>query len=180
MWDNEIEQLKSILAKTDLIETKKWGIPVYTYNGKNVVGIAGFKNHYALWFYNGVFLSDPAKVLLNAQKGKTKALRQWRFNGNDRVDEKLLTAYIKEAIKNEQDGKVWKPQKEQAPTSDILSNALENNKKAATAFANLTPYKQKEYTEYIATAKREQTKITRLEKIIPMIEKGIGLHDKYR
>ncbi|WP_330443122.1 hypothetical protein [Flavobacterium sp. C4GT6] len=30
------------------------------------------------------------------------------------------------------------------------------------------------------TAKREATKLSRLEKIKPMILKGIGLNDKYR
>ncbi|WP_378173280.1 YdeI/OmpD-associated family protein [Aquimarina sp. SS2-1] len=47
-------------------------------------------------------------------------------------------------------------------------------------FGKLTPFKQKEYKEYIATAKREATRISRVEKIIPMILKGIGLNDTYR
>ena len=180
MWEKEIELLINIIGKTDLTETKKWGIPVYTYNGKNVVGIAGFKNHFAMWFYNGVFLKDPDNVLINAQKGKTKALRQWRFSKMEDIDEKLLLSYLNEAIKNEQESKVWKPQKQNAPTSNMLNEVLQNNPKTKEAFAKLTPYKQKEYTEYIASAKREQTKKSRLEKIIPMIEQGIGLHDKYR
>ena len=28
-WDNEIEQLHAIIRKTSLIETTKWGGPVY-------------------------------------------------------------------------------------------------------------------------------------------------------
>ncbi|WP_245625567.1 YdeI/OmpD-associated family protein [Flagellimonas eckloniae] len=42
------------------------------------------------------------------------------------------------------------------------------------------PTSKKEYCEYINEAKQEKTKIKRLEKIIPMIEKGIGLNDAYR
>ena len=30
------------------------------------------------------------------------------------------------------------------------------------------------------TAKREETRLARLEKIIPMIKQGIGLNDKYK
>jgi uncharacterized protein YdeI (YjbR/CyaY-like superfamily) len=34
--------------------------------------------------------------------------------------------------------------------------------------------------EYINEAKQEKTKLSRLEKIKPMILSNIGLHDKYR
>ena len=40
--------------------------------------------------------------------------------------------------------------------------------------------KQREYAEYIAGAKREETRSKRLQKVFPMIEAGIGLNDKYR
>ena len=55
-WQDEQAILLSILQKTGLTETTKWGIPVFTYNGRNVVGLAGFKTHFTLWFYNGVFI----------------------------------------------------------------------------------------------------------------------------
>ena len=48
------------------------------------------------------------------------------------------------------------------------------------AFQKFSPYKQKEFLEYIETAKQEKTKITRFEKIKPMILENIGLNDKYR
>ena len=48
------------------------------------------------------------------------------------------------------------------------------------AFDKLSPGKQREYTEYISSAKRDETKQKRIEKILPMIDAGIGLHDKYR
>src|SRR5690554_4244958 len=122
MWEKEIETIRAIIAKTELEETVKWGAPVFTINGKNVVAYAGFKNYFALWFYNGVFLKDEAKVLVNAQENKTKALRQWRFEKGDDFDEKLLLRYIKEAIENEKQGKVWKPQKRsEEHTSELQS-----------------------------------------------------------
>jgi uncharacterized protein YdeI (YjbR/CyaY-like superfamily) len=39
---------------------------------------------------------------------------------------------------------------------------------------------QREYAEHIASAKREATKQTRIDKVLPMIVSGVGLHDKYR
>lgn len=87
-WSEELSKLKTILNKSGLETAFKWGIDVYTYNGKNIVSCAGFKNHFTLWFYNGVFLKDLDSVLENAQKGKTKSLRQWRFTSIEEIDEK--------------------------------------------------------------------------------------------
>ncbi len=39
---------------------------------------------------------------------------------------------------------------------------------------------QREYAEYIVDAKRDDTKLRRIEKILPMLRNGVGLHDKYR
>jgi uncharacterized protein YdeI (YjbR/CyaY-like superfamily) len=63
-----------------MTETVKWGVPVYTIEGKNIVGIAGFKAYVGLWFFQGAMLKDKKKKLINAQDGKTKALRQCRLN----------------------------------------------------------------------------------------------------
>ena len=41
---------------------------------------------------------------------------------------------------------------------EILRKALKYNLKAKEQFDTLTPYKQKEYYEYISTAKQEKTK----------------------
>jgi len=57
---------------------------------------------------------------------------------------------------------------------------LAGNKKAGQGFNTLTPGKQREYADYIASAKREETRSKRLEKIIPMIAARQGLHDRYR
>jgi uncharacterized protein YdeI (YjbR/CyaY-like superfamily) len=50
----------------------------------------------------------------------------------------------------------------------------------AEAFLKFPPYKQKEFLEYIETAKREETKLSRMAKIKPMILENIGLNDKHR
>jgi uncharacterized protein YdeI (YjbR/CyaY-like superfamily) len=54
-----------LLVATELEETIKWGIPVYTIKNKNVVGLSAFKDYFGRWFYQGTFLEDPAQVLIN-------------------------------------------------------------------------------------------------------------------
>ncbi|WP_298472719.1 DUF1801 domain-containing protein [uncultured Maribacter sp.] len=182
-FKKEIKELRKILLSTNLKETFKWSTPTYTIDGKNVLSIGRFKNHYGIWFFNGVFLSDPNKVLRNAQEGKTKAMRQWKFSSTDIINPEVVLAYCKEAIVNEKKGLKLIPTKKE-PTAlvipELLTKALKNNTKTHKSFISLPPYKQKEYAEYISLAKQEKTKISRLEKIIPLIEKGIGLNDKYR
>jgi uncharacterized protein YdeI (YjbR/CyaY-like superfamily) len=179
-WEEELLLLKAIIDKTELTETTKWGGPVYVYNKKNVVGIGGFKDYFALWFFNGVFLKDEKKKLINAQEEITKSLRQWRFTSKDDVNEKEVLEYIREAIENEKEGKVIKPSKKESIISELLEKEMTQNPALAAAFEKFSPYKQYEFLEYIETAKQEKTKISRIEKVIPMILANVGLNDKYR
>ena len=179
-WTEEIDFLKSIVNKTELIETTKWGGIVYTYNNKNVLGIGGFKSYLGIWFFNGVFLKDELKVLVNANEGVTKALRQWRFNSKEEINEKLILQYIQEAIQIEKEGRAHKPEKKEHIVSEFFQVFLNENEAVAKAFEKFTPFKQREFFEYIDDAKQEKTKISRLEKIKPFILEGIGLNDKYR
>ncbi|MBI3135295.1 MAG: YdeI/OmpD-associated family protein [Bacteroidetes bacterium] len=180
-WIEELELLYSIIRSTELEETIKWGGPCFTINGKNVLGLGGFKSYVGIWFHQGVFLKDPLNVLVNASEGKTKGLRQWRFQSKKDINPKQVKAYVLEAIENAKAGKEIKPEKKK--TIEIpaeLKNALTKDKKMNAVFAILTPFKQREYVEYIAEAKQEKTRLARIEKITPMIHAGKGLNDKYR
>jgi uncharacterized protein YdeI (YjbR/CyaY-like superfamily) len=179
-WSEELAFLKSIIVKTELVETTKWGGIVYVLNGKNVIGIGGFKNYFAIWFFNGVLLEDKKQLLVNAQEGVTKALRQWRFTSKEEVNEADVLNYIKEAIQNEKQGKTIKPEKKTPILSEFFQKELNANPELAAAFEKFSAYKQYEFLEYIESAKREETKRSRIEKIIPMILDKIGLNDKYR
>lgn len=179
-----INRLRSLALKTEAEETYKWSIPVYTIDNKNVFGICRFKDFFGVWFFNGVFLSDPKKVLRNAQEGKTKAMRHWNFTSEEDIDEKGILAYMNEAIANQKQGKVLAPKKD-SPKKEVvipeqLAAVLQEDKSLKKTFEGLAPYKQREFCEYISEAKQEATKARRLQKIIPMIEKGMGLNDKYR
>lgn len=179
-WTDELEILKSIINTTELVETTKWGGPAYTINGKNVLGIGGFKNFFTIWFFKGVFLKDEAGILVNAQEGTTKSLRQWRFTSAADIDSKLILQYINEAIVNEKAGLAIKPEKKAFTIPEALQKELNISSELSAAFEKFTPYKQKEFTEFIGSAKREETILARLEKVKPFILNGIGLNDKYR
>ena len=176
-----LKKLRKILKSTELKETVKWGGPCYTVDGKNVVGLGAFQSYVGLWFHQGVFLSDPDKVLINAQEGTTRALRQWRFASATAIVSGKVKAYLREAIENQKQGKAIKADRSKPVViPPELKAALGKKAKAKKAFAALTRGRQREYAEHIASAKRAETKTLRLAKILPMIAGGGGLHDKYR
>ena len=175
-----LEKLRSILLNTELEEKMKWGIPTYCLKDKNVAGIGAFKSYAGIWFFNGVFLKDPENVLINAQEGKTKGMRQWRFEAIGELDEALILTYIKEAIENQKAGKEVKPEKKPLVIPEELKEALASDSQLSETFDGLSLSVKREYAEHISEAKREETKQKRLEKIIPMILDGVGLNDKYK
>ena len=179
-YQKELSILRALMDKTELVESIKWGMPVYTINGKNVVGLGAHKSYFGLWFYSGSLLSDPNNVLINAQEGKTKGMRQLRFQSEEEIDAEVVMPLLLEAIENQKLGKEIKPQKKKLEIPDELKEALSNSSQLSEAFDSLTPGKQKEYTEYISEAKRIETRLKRLEKITPMILSGVGLNDKYK
>jgi uncharacterized protein YdeI (YjbR/CyaY-like superfamily) len=180
-WQAELGRLRDILNSTELTEEVKWGAPCYTFGGKNVVGLAGFKSYVGLWFHQGALLKDDLDVLINAQEGTTKALRQWRMQSAKDIRPAVIKRYVKEAIQLVRDGKSIGPAKKKASTVPTeLKQALSKNKTAQKKFSELTPGRQREYAEFIVSAKRPETKQKRLDKILPMIGAGVGLNDKYR
>ena len=181
-WETQLRLLRSIVLKNPFVkETIKWNIPVFTVHGKNVLGLSGFKSHVGLWFFQGALLQDEANVLVNAQEGKTQAMRHWKFTATDTISESLVLSYVNEAVQHQKDGKMVVIKKDTTIViPDELKVVFEADSTLKIAFEKLSNYNQKEYATYISTAKRVTTKESRLEKIIPMILAGKGLNDKYK
>lgn len=176
----QLEVLRSIIHDCGLGETYKWAFPTYTLGKKNVVALGSFKEHYAIWFFQGVYLRDQAKVLTNAQAGKTRAMRHWKFAPTDILEEDLIKTYVLEAIDNSLAGKEVKAERKKGyKMPQELAEALKN-KDLHSHFYALTEAKQREYANYISEAKQEKTKLTRITKITPMILECKGLNNKYK
>jgi uncharacterized protein YdeI (YjbR/CyaY-like superfamily) len=172
--------LRELIGLTELKETVKWGIPVYTINDKNVLGIAAFKTYVGLWFYNGSFLKDDAGVLVNASEGVTKAMRQWRFTSVEEIDDKLVLKYVNEAIENQKQGKELKPDRSKPVIiPDELKQVFNEDKELETLFNQFTTGRQREFADFISAAKQAETRKSRIQRIIPLILEKKGLNDKY-
>lgn len=181
LWRDELRQLRTILAGLKLSEELKWGAPYYTLDGAHIVGVGAFKSYFGLWFPQGALLKDEKKVLVNAQEGVTKAMRQWRMTDASDIKVNTIKSYVREAMANASDGKEIKPDRAKPLTiPSELRTALKADAKTNTAFNAMTKSLQREYAEHVASAKQDATKARRIEKIMPMIRAGVGLNDKYR
>ena len=181
-WQASLELLRTLILSTQLEETIKWMFPTYMWKGKNIVALAAFKDYCGIWFFQGGTLKDDLKVLHNAQEGKTKAMRQWRFHSIEEIDGEAVLAYVEEAIQNQKAGNVIKTVRTKKPLiiPPELQTALTSNPMFASHFEAFGLSDKRDFADYISTAKRIATKEKRMEKIIPMILQGIGLNDKYK
>ncbi|HSG67925.1 MAG TPA: YdeI/OmpD-associated family protein [Bacteroidales bacterium] len=182
-WQDSLILLRDLLLSTGMEETIKWGGPVYTYNGKNIAGMAGFKSYVGIWFFQGALLKDEGKKLIAADEDYTRALRQWRFNSLDEIADNALeiVSYVKEAIQNVRAGKEIKPRKNRPLIiPEELEQKFNSNADLRASFEKLSLTQKREYVAYIGNAKRAETRQSRLEKSIPLILQGIGIMDRYR
>jgi uncharacterized protein YdeI (YjbR/CyaY-like superfamily) len=181
-WQDSLVLLQKIFRSAGLEETIKWGVPVYTSAGKNVAGMACFKSYVGIWFYQGALLHDEGKKLITAREGVTKALRQWRFSSFMEIEENhdTIVAYIRESVENAQKGLEIKAEKNlPLEIPEELLETFNSDMIVKEAFDALSLTKKRDFTEYILTAKRVETKMARINKIVPMILRGEGLNDKY-
>lgn len=180
-FSSELLKLRKIILHSGLEETIKWGIPCYCFEKHNVVALCEFKSYFGLWFYQGALLNDERKKLINANEESTKALRQWRMNSMDDIDEQLILSYIHESIENFKIGNIILPERDKEISVPMeLQAVMIQNKDLKSNFDKLSKTKKRDYCEYISSAKRLETKQQRIEKIIPMITNGVGLNDKYK
>ncbi|SHL70628.1 YdeI/OmpD-associated family protein [Chryseobacterium polytrichastri] len=178
-WQKEFEKLRAIALNTGLDEELKWGCPCYTYHGKNIFLIHGFKEYCALLFFKGALLSDSHSILIH-QSENVQAARQIRFTElKEIVDlEKIITTYLFEALEVEKSGiKVEMKETKQFEMPEEFKNKLDENSALKDAFENLTPGRQRAYLLYFSSAKQAKTRASRIEKYIPDILIGKGLND---
>lgn len=177
----ELAALLTVVRECGLDETIKWGSPCFTWQGRNVVGVAAFKRYFGLWFHQGALLQDPAGVLVNAQPGRTRAQRQWRMTALHDIDAVRIRAYLREAKALAEAGREVAPVRDGAiEIPEPLAAALAADPAARTAFDALRPGLRREYAAHVADARREATRQRRIVRILPMIKAGVGLNDRYR
>ena len=178
-WQEELVKLRIIALECGLTEELKWGTPCYTLDGSNIVLIHAFKEYCAYLFFKGALLKDPKKILIQ-QTENVQSARQIRFKSVSEIVKlkTSLKAYIQAAIAVEKAGlKVNFKKTTEFSMPEEFRSRLEGIGSLKTAFAALTPGRQRAYLLYFSSAKQSKTREARIEKCIPQILKGKGLND---
>ncbi|ADO57699.1 YdeI/OmpD-associated family protein [Paenibacillus polymyxa] len=179
-WKAEMEKLRAIMLDCQLTEELKWGKPCYMFQNSNIAIIQGFKEHCALMFFKGALLKDPNGILIKPGED-TQAGRQIRFTNVEGIVEMeaILKDYINEAIEVEKTGlKVDFKKNTELIFPEEFQAKLDEDPALKTAFAALTPGRQRAYVMHFSAPKQSKTRESRIEKCMQDILNGKGLNDR--
>ena len=179
-WKEEFLLLREIVSENkSLEEDYKWMHPCYTFRGKNIVLIHGFKEYCALLFHKGALIKDTKGVLIQ-QTENVQSARQIRFTDIGQIVKlkPVIEEYIKEAVEIEKSGKKVEMKKaSDYPIPEEFQRVLDEDKELNEAFYSLTPGRQKGYLYYFNQAKQSKTREARIEKYYQQILDGKGMDD---
>jgi uncharacterized protein YdeI (YjbR/CyaY-like superfamily) len=178
-WAAEIVEMRRVLAGFAMTEECKWGKPTFTVDGKNIVIMQGFKEYFALGFFQGALLKDSKKVLV--QLGSVQAARVMKFTSVKEITAKAATikSYVREAIEVEKAGLRVEPKKtSDFPVPEELTERFRADAKFKRAFEALTPGRQRSYLYHFNAAKQSATRVARIEKAMPAIYAGKGFLER--
>jgi uncharacterized protein YdeI (YjbR/CyaY-like superfamily) len=159
----------------EVVETIKWSMPFFMHHGI-LCNLAAFKQHCSFGFWRRDLVGEK-KAEGMGQFGKIESVK-------DLPSQKALVEYVKKAARLNEAGdkpKKAKPKpRAELATPPDLEMALKKNKKAAETFKNFTPSCRREYNEWITEAKREETRVKRVEQTIQWLAEGKSRNWKYQ
>jgi uncharacterized protein YdeI (YjbR/CyaY-like superfamily) len=174
-----LEHLRAVVhaACPEVEETMKWSFPHFMYKGM-MCSMASFKAHCAFNFWKAeLLMADEANREAMGQFGRIETLK-------DLPSKKILTAYIKQAMRLNDDG-VPAPARAKAPVPrelavpDYLSEALAQSPAAQQHFDAFSTSKKREYVDWLTEAKTDATRLRRLEQALEWIAEGKARNWKY-
>ena len=177
-WSQEMQLLRTILLDCKLEEELKWAKPCYTAGQKNIAIIQPMKAYCALMFFKGALITDPGGLLVPPGPN-SRAARQLRFASISEINKHkaAVRRFVKAAIAAEKSGQQVQP----APSMqwpDELQAELQADPALQKAFEALTPGRQRGYLLHFNSAKKSETRTTRIQKCRPRILAGRGLQDR--
>jgi uncharacterized protein YdeI (YjbR/CyaY-like superfamily) len=169
-------------------ETIKWSRPFFEYKGVILGNMSAFKEHCSFGFWGeeiGAVLRE-ANIVQEGGMGSLGRITSVKDLPSNKQMLDLLrqsAAFIDSgnytspiAARN----KVVKAPKAALETPTEFKSALQANKKAASTFAAFSPSCKREYIEWIAEAKRPETRDKRIATAINWIAEGKQRNWKYQ
>lgn len=166
----------------NVVETMKWSFPHFMYNNSILCSIASFKEHCAFGFWLHHNMSDQYGLFKREKEGGMGSIGKMR-SLEDVPPRDQLGVYIHEAMRLIDEGvrlktsaKIPRP----AEVPEDLRLELDKHPNANIFFESLSNSHKREYTEWIANAKRPETRLSRLETTINNLLEGKTKEWKYQ
>lgn len=147
-------------------ETIKWGMPHFVVGGKNVVGLAAFKAHASV-------------VIHHEERGEGMGSLGKLASLADLPEDGELIARFQAGHAATGTAKPRRTPKPELPVPPALAAALEAAPAAKRVFDAFAPSHRREYVEWVADAKREETRDKRIVQAIEWLTEGKKRHWKY-
>lgn len=158
-------------------ETLKWGVPHFTLGGQNLAGMAAFKEHATFGFWRDEEVTgSPRDTGAMGSMGRLTTL-------GDLPDDKVMAAFIAKAAALCSEGKAKRPKSAPKSALDLpadLGAALAANAAAQGHWDAFSPGKRRDYIEWVIEAKREETRVKRIETIVAQVAEGKDRNWKYK
>jgi uncharacterized protein YdeI (YjbR/CyaY-like superfamily) len=173
-----LEHIRDVVhaACPDVEEDIKWGSPFFMYHGP-MVHMPAFKEHCRFGFWKGKLVAGDSDNEDGVPFGHLKSVK-------DLPSKKEMTAYIKKAMKLNEEGISARKTTPRAPRPALpvppeLAAALAKNKKARANYEAFPPSHKRDYNEWISEAKRPETKAARVKQAVEWIAEGRSRNWKY-
>lgn len=173
-----LDHLRALVHRTvpETVEAVKWGMPHFTYKGKNVAGMAAFKAHCAFMIHGEGRQGEDGM----GQFGKIARL-------DDLPSDAELVAKLREAMARiDAQGTALKARSAPKPkpkrtieVPDDFADALVEEPAAKVYFDGLAPSHRYEYLEWISEAKRPETRAKRIGEAVAWLAEGKRRNWKY-
>jgi uncharacterized protein YdeI (YjbR/CyaY-like superfamily) len=161
-----------------VVETIKWRMPFFTVDGRILAHMAAFKEHCGFGFWRGREVAKRGKEdEAMGQFGRIASLA-------DLPGQRELVRLVKLAAAEPSAPMAKKTRgkngaKLPLPVPQALAAALRRHAAAGTAFEKLPPSDRREYIEWIAEAKRDDTRARRVAQAIDWLAEGKSRNWKY-
>ncbi len=179
LWSQGLNELRQICLDSGLDETVKWGHPCYMHAGRNIVILGAFRSDFRISFFNAALMKDPAGAL-EKQGPNTLHPNMIRFTTNNQVAKlkPIIESYLIEAMGYAEAGIKPRKVKSELEFPAELVEALEADSVLADAFHGLTPGRQKSYVIALNSAKKPETRVSRIAKFRAKILAGKGATER--
>lgn len=154
----------------------KWSMPFFSYGGRPLANMAAFKAHASFGFWNRREMPTGKEGEAMGQLGRLTDLASMPPDAeiNRMIDDAV--AMIDAGVKPARAVRAPKPE---AEVPAMLAAALAKDDVASAKWDAFSPSCRREYCEWIAEAKRDETRATRVAKTIAQAREGRKLHWKY-